>query len=149
MENIIEIPALVDLHVHFREPGFEYKETIESGARAADAAGYSDVFTMPNLKPAPDTIETLQVQTMAIRKAEEAGCKTCVFDLNLKLIIITSSFCYCEVITKTVNILIDKLLLLLINLNTKCTIKIKRIDRQMRSINNMTETVYCPRDITF
>lgn len=78
MENIIEIPALVDLHVHFREPGFEYKETIESGARAAEAAGYSDVFTMPNLKPAPDTIETLQVQTMAIRKAEEAGCKTLI-----------------------------------------------------------------------
>lgn len=78
MENIIEIPALVDLHVHFREPGFEYKETIESGARAAEAAGYSDVFTMPNLKPAPDTIETLHIQTEAIRKAEEAGCTTMI-----------------------------------------------------------------------
>lgn len=78
MENIIEIPALVDLHVHFREPGFEYKETIESGARAAEAAGYSDVFTMPNLKPAPDTVETLNVQTEAIRKTEEAGCTTMI-----------------------------------------------------------------------
>lgn len=78
MENIIEIPALVDLHVHFREPGFEYKETIESGARAAEAAGYSDVFTMPNLKPAPDAIETLDVQLEAIRRAEAAGCKTIV-----------------------------------------------------------------------
>jgi len=76
MENIIEIPALVDLHVHFREPGFEYKETIESGARAAEAAGYGDVFTMPNLKPAPDSVETLGVQMEAIRKAEEAGCLT-------------------------------------------------------------------------
>jgi len=76
MQNIIEIPALVDLHVHLREPGFEYKETIESGARAAEAAGYSDIFSMPNLKPAPDTIETLNVQLEAIRKVEEAGCTT-------------------------------------------------------------------------
>lgn len=75
MNNIIEIPGLVDLHVHFREPGFEYKETIETGARAAEAAGYTDVFTMPNLKPAPDAIETLQVQLDAIRKTESNGCK--------------------------------------------------------------------------
>lgn len=67
----IEIPELVDLHVHFREPGFEYKETIETGMMAAKAAGYSDVFTMPNLKPAPDTVETLGVQLEAIRKASE------------------------------------------------------------------------------
>jgi len=78
MENIIEIPALVDLHVHFREPGFEYKETIESGARAAESAGYGDVFTMPNLKPAPDSMATLEVQLEAIRKVEQSGCKTAV-----------------------------------------------------------------------
>lgn len=60
--GISEIPALVDLHVHFREPGFSYKETILSGTRAARAAGYSDVFTMPNLNPVPDSLEHLRVQ---------------------------------------------------------------------------------------
>lgn len=78
MENIIEIPALVDLHVHLREPGFEYKETIESGAKAAEAAGYSDIFTMPNLKPAPDAIASLNVQLEAIRRVELSGCKTAI-----------------------------------------------------------------------
>lgn len=76
MNDIIEIPALVDLHVHLREPGFEYKETIESGARAAEASGYSDIFAMPNLKPAPDALDTLEVQLEAIRKVEASGCTT-------------------------------------------------------------------------
>lgn len=62
LSGIIRIPALVDLHVHFREPGFEYKETILSGSRAAMRAGYSDVFTMPNLNPAPDTVEHIRIQ---------------------------------------------------------------------------------------
>ena len=53
--NIVQIPALVDLHVHFREPGFSYKETIQTGSMAAAASGYSAVFTMPNLNPVPDT----------------------------------------------------------------------------------------------
>ncbi len=66
--NILTIPALVDLHVHFREPGFSYKETIATGSAAARAAGYSDVFTMPNLNPAPDSIEHLQEQTYIIKK---------------------------------------------------------------------------------
>ncbi|MCQ2332765.1 MAG: dihydroorotase [Paludibacteraceae bacterium] len=69
--EMIEIPAMVDLHVHFREPGFEYKETIETGMRAAKTAGYSDVFTMPNLRPAQDTVEHLMVQLEAIEKASE------------------------------------------------------------------------------
>lgn len=62
----IRIPALVDMHVHFREPGFAYKESILSGSRAAMCAGYSDVFTMPNLNPAPDTLEHLSLQTKII-----------------------------------------------------------------------------------
>ena len=62
----IRIPALVDMHVHFREPGFEYKESILSGSRAAMCAGYSDVFTMPNLNPAPDTLDHLSVQSKII-----------------------------------------------------------------------------------
>ena len=66
--NIVQIPALVDLHVHFREPGFSYKETIASGSMAAAASGYSAVFTMPNLNPVPDTVEHLQEQLDIIRR---------------------------------------------------------------------------------
>ena len=42
------VPGLVDMHVHFRDPGFEYKETIETGMRAATHGGFTDVATMPN-----------------------------------------------------------------------------------------------------
>ena len=61
-------PGFVDVHVHLREPGFSYKETIKSGTLAAAAAGYSAVFTMPNLKPVPDSIETLKIQQDIIDK---------------------------------------------------------------------------------
>ncbi|MCR5332393.1 MAG: dihydroorotase [Lachnospiraceae bacterium] len=61
-------PGLVDVHVHFREPGFSYKETIETGSKAAAAGGYTDVCTMPNLDPVPDSPETLQVELDAIKK---------------------------------------------------------------------------------
>ena len=61
------MPGFIDLHVHLREPGFEHKETILSGTSAAAHAGYTDVFTMPNLRPAPDTTENLNVQLRAIR----------------------------------------------------------------------------------
>ena len=63
----ITIPALVDLHVHFREPGYAYKETIVTGSAAALAAGYEHVFTMPNVKPAPDTVEHLKAQLSLIQ----------------------------------------------------------------------------------
>ena len=65
-ENIVKLPAFVDLHVHLREPGFAYKETIASGTLAAAAGGYSDVFAMPNLNPVPDTVEHLEVQKRII-----------------------------------------------------------------------------------
>lgn len=65
-ENIQKLPAFVDLHVHFREPGFSYKETIATGSKAAAAGGYSDVFTMPNLNPVPDCIENLNIQKRII-----------------------------------------------------------------------------------
>ena len=71
--NIVRIPALVDLHVHFREPGFSYKETIASGSMAAAASGYSAVFTMPNLNPVPDTIEHLQEQLDIIERDSVIG----------------------------------------------------------------------------
>ena len=71
--NIVTIPALVDLHVHFREPGFSYKATIRTGSMAARAAGYSDVFTMPNLNPVPDTVEHLQAQLAIIERDAVVG----------------------------------------------------------------------------
>ena len=69
----IRIPALVDMHVHFREPGYPQKETIRSGSNAAMCAGYSDVFTMPNLNPAPDCIENLQIQQGIIARDSLIG----------------------------------------------------------------------------
>lgn len=53
-------PGLVDVHVHFREPGFEYKETIETGSLAAAHGGYTTVCAMPNLNPTPDTPERME-----------------------------------------------------------------------------------------
>ena len=53
-------PGFCDVHVHFREPGFSYKETIATGTRAAKAGGYTAVCAMPNLDPVPDGIETLR-----------------------------------------------------------------------------------------
>lgn len=61
------IPGLTDLHVHFREPGFEYKETVEGGADCAQAGGFTTVCTMPNLKPCPDSLENLELQLSKIR----------------------------------------------------------------------------------
>ena len=62
------LPGLVDMHVHLREPGFSYKETISSGSRAAAAGGFTTVCTMPNLNPAPDTVENLQAQLDIIER---------------------------------------------------------------------------------
>jgi len=61
-------PGFVDVHVHLREPGFSYKETVKSGTMAAAASGYSAVMTMPNLKPVPDSLETLKIQQDIIDK---------------------------------------------------------------------------------
>ncbi len=61
-------PGFCDVHVHFREPGFIYKETIKSGSEAAAAGGYTAVCTMPNLNPVPDSPENLKLQTDAIEK---------------------------------------------------------------------------------
>ena len=61
-------PGFCDVHVHFREPGFSYKETIASGSRAAARGGYTAVCTMPNLNPVPDSPDTLRPQLEAIEK---------------------------------------------------------------------------------
>lgn len=60
------MPGFIDLHVHLREPGFEYKETIETGCKAAINGGFTTIFAMPNLKPVADTPEI-------IRYVEEKG----------------------------------------------------------------------------
>ena len=59
-------PGFCDVHVHFREPGFSYKETIATGSRAAARGGYTAVCTMPNLNPVPDSVEHLEVQRRLI-----------------------------------------------------------------------------------
>ena len=61
-------PGFCDVHVHFREPGFSYKETIRSGSMAAARGGYTDVCTMPNLDPVPDSLEHLRPQLEAISR---------------------------------------------------------------------------------
>ncbi|MDR1543161.1 MAG: dihydroorotase [Prevotellaceae bacterium] len=64
----ILLAGFVDVHVHFREPGFEYKETIKTGSAAAAAGGFTAVCTMPNLKPAPDSLENINLQKNIIKK---------------------------------------------------------------------------------
>ena len=59
-------PGFCDVHVHFREPGFSYNETMASGTKAAAAGGYTHVCTMPNLNPVPDSIEHILPQLQAI-----------------------------------------------------------------------------------
>ena len=62
-------PGFCDVHVHFREPGFSYKETMQSGSLASARGGYTAVCTMPNLNPVPDSVENLHQQLKLI----EAG----------------------------------------------------------------------------
>ena len=67
-ENCFIFPGFCDVHVHFREPGFSYKETIASGSLAAARGGYTAVCTMPNLLPAPDSADNLKKQLDIIEK---------------------------------------------------------------------------------
>ena len=62
------VPGFVDVHVHLREPGFSYKETVASGTSAAAAGGYTAVCAMPNLDPVPDSPMHLQAETDIIRR---------------------------------------------------------------------------------
>ena len=66
--NVYIFPAFCDVHVHFREPGFFYKETIKTGSLAAARGGYTDVCTMPNLNPVPDSVENIKKQIEIIKK---------------------------------------------------------------------------------
>ena len=67
----VVFPGFCDVHVHFREPGFSYKETIATGSLASARGGYTAVCTMPNLNPVPDSVEHLKLQQDLI---EESAC---------------------------------------------------------------------------
>ena len=62
------LPGFCDVHVHLREPGFSYKETVKTGTQSAARGGYTAVCSMPNLKPAPDCMDGLRPQLEAIEK---------------------------------------------------------------------------------
>ena len=65
--RFVIFPGFCDVHVHFREPGFSYKETIATGSRASARGGYTAVCTMPNLNPVPDSVDNLNLQLEKIR----------------------------------------------------------------------------------
>lgn len=71
--GLLLIPSLVDMHVHLREPGFSYKETISTGSEAAAAGGFTTVCPMPNLNPAPDSLKNLKVQLDIIDKTSRVN----------------------------------------------------------------------------
>ncbi len=66
-------PGFVDVHVHLREPGFSYKETIASGTRAGAHGGYTELCSMPNLSPVPDSVKNLAPQLQAIERDAVIG----------------------------------------------------------------------------
>ncbi|MCR5611306.1 MAG: dihydroorotase [Clostridiales bacterium] len=66
--NTVILPGFSDVHVHFREPGFSYKETVRSGSLAAARGGYTAVCAMPNLNPVPDSAESLERELEIIRR---------------------------------------------------------------------------------
>ncbi len=68
-QGVFVFPGFCDVHVHFREPGFSYKETIRSGSRAAARGGYTAVCAMPNLNPVPDSLPHLAEEESLIRAA--------------------------------------------------------------------------------
>ena len=97
MDKYFLFPGFVDVHVHLRQPGFSYKETIKTGTMAGAKAGYTAVCPMPNLDPAPDNAENLKVQTDIIEKDAvidvfpfgtitkgRKGCGECVDFASLK-----------------------------------------------------------------
>lgn len=92
-KNCFVFPGFVDVHVHLREPGFSYKETIRTGTEAAAHGGYSAVCSMPNLNPVPDSRKNLAVQAEIIKRdarvrvypygaitVGEQGCETVSFE---------------------------------------------------------------------
>ena len=73
LDGLHVFPGFVDVHVHLREPGFSYKETIASGTRACARGGFTQVCAMPNLNPAPDSDEHLRQQEEIIARDAVIG----------------------------------------------------------------------------
>ena len=71
--NLTILPSFIDCHVHFREPGFEYKATIKDEAKVAAKGGYTDVFMMPNLKPSPSDLKSVELLD-SLRKGAIINC---------------------------------------------------------------------------
>ena len=71
-EGMYIFPGFVDVHVHLREPGFSYKETVETGTQAAVSSGYVALCTMLNLNPVPDCVDSINKQLDIISK--DAKC---------------------------------------------------------------------------
>ncbi len=75
LNNCYIVPGFLDVHVHLREPGFSYKETIATGTKAGARGGYTGLYTMPNLNPAPDSLEHLALQQRLIDDNAVVGVK--------------------------------------------------------------------------
>lgn len=71
--DFICFPGFADVHVHLREPGFFYKETVETGTKACARGGFTDVCSMPNLNPVPDSLENLKLQLDIIERDAVIG----------------------------------------------------------------------------
>ena len=69
-DGLYIMPGMIDIHCHLREPGFEHKETIETGSKSAVKGGFTTICPMPNTKPTPDNVETLK---WIIEKGKEVG----------------------------------------------------------------------------
>lgn len=69
-EGLYIMPGMIDIHCHLREPGFEHKETIETGSKSAVKGGFTTICPMPNTRPTPDNAETLK---WIIEKAKEVN----------------------------------------------------------------------------
>src|SRR5574344_1624304 len=67
VSNMLIMPGMTDCHVHLREPGYEYKETIKTGTMAAAKGGITTVMAMPNLNPYPDNYLNLKVSLDRIK----------------------------------------------------------------------------------
>ncbi len=70
---LVILPGFCDVHVHFREPGFSYKETIASGSAAAARGGYTEVLAMPNLSPVPDSVPHIAEELELISRGAVIG----------------------------------------------------------------------------
>ncbi len=69
VSNLVITPGLIDMHVHLREPGFEYKEDIQTGTKAAAAGGFTTIVAMPNTRPAIDSVKTIELLNSIIEKS--------------------------------------------------------------------------------